>query len=90
MVETGSVFIIGDDNNITVVCEGMLDITNCCEFSDGIKQASLMAENLVIDLRGTLFIDTQVVQDLARAGMTMLERGKRLKVIVAEGNILCV
>jgi anti-anti-sigma regulatory factor len=84
MTDTSQISVVRNDGDIAVIGGGMLDITNCDEFSRELKHASQIAENLTVDLRQADFIDTQIVHDLAKAAMTMLNRGKRLKVLAAE------
>lgn len=73
-----------DDDNVKITGSGTLDLTNYGEFHEEIKAASIGAESVTVDLREADFIDTAVVQDLARAAVTLLNRGKRLKVLVSE------
>ncbi len=82
MVETAQISISRDATSVTVTGGGTLDLTNSKAFHDGLKEASQTAENVTVDLRGADFIDTAIVQDLAKAAVTLLNRGKRLKVIV--------
>lgn len=84
MERTAEISIVKDGDSVTVICGGTLDLTNCVEFSDGLKQASQTAEAVVVDIQQVDFIDTQVVQDLARAAITLLKRDKRLKVITSK------
>lgn len=67
---------------MTIICEGSLDLTNSAEFHDKLKTASQTAENVIVDISKVDFIDTQIVQYLANAAVTLLKRNKRLKVIV--------
>jgi anti-anti-sigma factor len=84
MVDTAQISITGDDTQVTIDAGGTLDLTNTAELQDGLRQAAMSAEKVTVDMRDADFIDTQVVQDLARAAVTMLKRGKRLKVIASE------
>ncbi len=84
MVETAQISVAGDDTQVTINAGGTLDLTNSAKLHDGLRQAAVSAEQVTVDIRSADFIDTQVVQDLARAAVTMLKRGKRLKVIASE------
>lgn len=84
MISKAEISIVQDDTLVTVVGGGSLDITNCREFTDGLRHASRTAEHVVVDLRTADFIDTQIVQDLAKAAVTLMDRGKRLKVIASQ------
>jgi anti-anti-sigma factor len=84
MVSRAHISIVQDDAGVTVVGGGSLDITNCREFTEGLKQASRTAGSVVVDLRTADFIDTQIVQDLAKAAVTLMDRGKRLKVFASK------
>lgn len=85
MEDMAQISIAGEEDHITVVGGGTLDLTNSKPFHDGLKNAALSAEMVTVDLSDAVFIDTAIVQDLATAGVTMLKRGKRLKVIAREG-----
>jgi anti-anti-sigma factor len=85
MVETADVHVTVDDTSITIVGGGTLDLSNSKEFHDGLREASLAAKAVTVDLRPADFIDTAVVQDLAKGAITMMKRGRRLKVIASEG-----
>lgn len=81
MSESSLVRVTGDGSSVTVFGGGELDITNCKDFHDGLAGACETAQALTVDLREACFIDTAIVQDLARAGVIMLKRGQRLKVM---------
>lgn len=85
MDDTAQISITGEGDDITVVGGGTLDLTNSKEFHDGLKSAAISAQVVTVNLTTAVFIDTAIVQDLATAGVTMLKRGKRLKVIAREG-----
>lgn len=84
MDNAARISVLQDGDTVTVVGGGTLDLTNCTSFSSGLKHAAQTAENVVVDLRGADFIDTQIVQDLARAAVNLLEKGKRLQVMASE------
>jgi anti-anti-sigma factor len=85
MVDVAQIEIVEDGSHVTVVGGGSLDLTNSLQFHDGLRKASEAAEQVTVDLRTADFIDTAIVQDLARAGVTMLKRDLRLKVLSREG-----
>ena len=85
MTEAVEISIINDEEDVTVIGGGTLDLTNSKEFHVGIKDAAVNARTVTVDLRSAVFIDTAIVQDLATAGVTMLKRGKRLRVMTREG-----
>ena len=84
MTDSASISVVREGNEVVISGGGTLDLTNYQEFHDGLKSTSTEADSLTVDLRAADFIDTAVVQDLARAAVTLLERGKRLKVLVSE------
>jgi anti-anti-sigma factor len=84
MISKGQISVVENDSVVTVIGGGSLDITNCREFTDGLKHVSRTAESVVVDLRQADFIDTQIVQDLAKAAVTLMDRGKRLKVLASQ------
>ena len=84
MSEIAQVKITSDEQKVLVTAGGTLDLTNSAEFHEGLKQASTTADEVTVDIRTADFIDTQVVQDLAKGAVTLLKRGKRLKLICAK------
>lgn len=74
--------VTGDKSSVTVIGRGMLDITNTQELRRGLEWASGSADNVVLDLSAAEFIDTAVLEYIARSGKILLGRDKRLKVIV--------
>lgn len=80
---------INIDNNsgeINVVCSGALDLTNAGELREGLEQVAPSATEVAVDFRGVSFIDSAILEYLARAGRTMMNREKRLKVLVAANS----
>lgn len=84
MIETAEISVIREGEKVTVTGAGALDLTNAQRFREGIVTASLTADDVVADLRGAIFIDTAILEYLAKAAKAMLSRGKRLKVVVSE------
>lgn len=85
MNDVAHIEIIEEADQVTVIAGGSLDLTNSQEFHDGLKNASEIAGKVIVDMRTSDFIDTAIVQDIARAGVKMLKRNLRLKVIAREG-----
>jgi anti-anti-sigma factor len=81
MDDAAQISITADDQRAIVVGGGALDLTNSEEFHDGLRKVSETLDDVTVDLREAFFIDTAVVQDLARAAVVMLKRGARLKVM---------
>ncbi|MBI2844827.1 MAG: STAS domain-containing protein [Armatimonadetes bacterium] len=69
---------------IIVAADGSLDFTNTREFWETLKTAATTADDVVLDLRSVFFIDTAVLEYIARAGRAMQQRDKRLKVVVLD------
>ena len=84
MESKARICVEGDGKEVTVVGAGSLDFTNSQKFHDSLRQASQTAEKVNVDLGEADFIDTQIVQDLATAAVTLMKRDKRLNVIVRE------
>ncbi len=84
MEDKATISVNGEGNEVTVVGSGSLDFTNSKEFHDGLRTASQTADKVNVDLGGAEFIDTQIVQDLATAAVTLMKRDRRLNVIVRE------
>jgi anti-anti-sigma regulatory factor len=84
MPEDAQVSITSDGGAVTVTGGGELNFMNSREFGDGLRQASKAADSVTVDLRPAVFIDTQIVQDLGMAAVAMLNRGKRLRVVITE------
>lgn len=84
MDETAEISVVADDKRATVTGGGTLDLTNSQEFHEGLRRVSELLDDVTVDLREAFFIDTAIVQDLARAAVVMRKRGARLKVIARE------
>lgn len=59
---------------------------NSDEFRDALENASRSAESVTVDLREAVFVDTAILQYLARSAVSLDRRGKRLRVAVAPGG----
>jgi anti-anti-sigma factor len=72
----------------TVVIEvtGSLDFTNCGALQDALDDACSCAQRLAVDMIAADFIDTAVLEYLARAASAMRQRGKNLEVVCLEGS----
>lgn len=76
----------GSDGRVTITAGGMLDLTNTDKLRDELKAAAAGAENVTLDLQTAKFIDTAVVQYIANAATTMMNRNKRLQVLVCKNS----
>jgi anti-anti-sigma factor len=86
MSSVAEIRIDRDEENVTISGSGALDLSNADEFRRGLSSASSVAQHVTVDLRSATFIDTAILEYLARAAKAMLDRGKRLKVMVAENG----
>ena len=84
MVETANVEVIRDNTKVTVIGTGALDLTNAQRFRDELLAAAESSDEVVVDLSGASFIDTAVLEYLARAAKLLQQRQKRLTVNVRE------
>jgi hypothetical protein len=82
--EEARISVTEDGPAVTITGGGSLTLFNATEFGEKLKQASLTADCVTVDLRPAVFIDTQIVQDLGKAAVTLLGRGKRLRVLITE------
>ncbi len=71
-----------DGAAVTITGGGSLTLFNANEFGERLKQASLTAESVTVDLRPAVFIDSKIVQDLGQAAVMLIKRGKRLRVLM--------
>jgi anti-anti-sigma factor len=67
-----------------ITCEGVWDLYNADEFDAALKPASLTAEDVVVDLRTAVFIDTAIIAYIATASNRMIARGKRLRALLSK------
>ncbi len=81
MDETAEISIVREDGKVTVVGGGFLDFLNAREFKEGLADAAATADEVVVDLRNAVFIDTAILEYIAAAGKKLLDRQKRLKVV---------
>ena len=84
MDDTAQISVVRDDIRAVITGGGTLDLTNSRQFHDELQTAAERLEDVTVDLREAFFIDTAVVQDLARAAVMLLKRGARLKVLARE------
>lgn len=85
MTDNAHIEIIENADQVTVIAGGELDLTNSAVFHDGLKKAAETVDKVTVDMRTAYFIDTAIVQDLAKAAVSLLQRKCRLKVIIREG-----
>lgn len=76
----------GNKQSMIVTGGGSMTFANSGEFGERLKEAASEAEAVTADLRPAVFIDHQIITDLVNATMRLSKRGKRLRVIVAEGT----
>jgi len=86
MTDTAEITVCGDDHDVVIACSGALDLGNTEPLKEGIVRSSAVAEALAVDLRHAEFIDTAVLEHLARGAKAMANRGKRFKVIALAGS----
>jgi anti-anti-sigma regulatory factor len=86
LAELPEVSVVRDGLQMTIVGKGLLDLSNSGEFAHELKSALDTAEQVVVDLRYAVFIDTAVVQYLASAIVKLRQRDKRLQVRVMENS----
>lgn len=78
--------VVRDGSNVTIDCEGELDLHNYKDLHEGLIEGSSTAESITVDLVKVAYIDTAVLASLARAATKMMARGKSLHVKVKEGS----
>lgn len=76
----------GNDGLVMITAGGLLDLTNTDRLHDELRTAAIGAEDVTLDLQTAKFIDTAVVQYIANAAITLIDRGKRLRVLVCENS----
>lgn len=86
MSDTARITIAADESGVTITTQGALDLTNTQSLSEELQRASASVDNVVVDMRPAVFIDTAVLTYLAKAAKTLLSRGKCLRVIVKQGS----
>lgn len=85
-MRSGTIVVLYSDLGVIIVGRGELDLSNAEELKLALQDASKTAENLTVDIRIAEFIDTAILEYLARAATDMLRRGKRLQVLVSAGS----
>lgn len=75
-----------EDEVVTVAGVGSLDLTNVQEFREALEKSLNSADELSVDLRQVVFIDTAILEYLAKAAKKMIARDKRLQILAAEGS----
>lgn len=84
MSETAKITVTANESGVTIVAAGALDLTNTQTLSEELQRAALSVDNVVVDMRPAIFIDTAVLTYLAKAAKTLISRGKSLQVIVKQ------
>lgn len=63
-----------------------MDLSDAKKLESALAHATALASEVVVDLQGTIYIDTAILGCLAVAGKAMRERGKQLKVLLSENS----
>ena len=84
--EANSTTVNLSDDGVTIIGTGAVDFTNCDVLRDALKESCGSAQRVVVDLRDADFIDTAVLEYLARGGNAMRKRGKNLEVLCLENS----
>ncbi|MEN6521945.1 MAG: STAS domain-containing protein [Armatimonadota bacterium] len=82
----GTIVVEGNSSEVTVTGYGELDLSNAGELGRALRDASETAERLTVDIRPATFIDTAVLEYIARTAANMLNRGKRLRVLTLKDS----
>lgn len=86
MLDEARVEVSVDGGAVNITGAGTLTFINGTEFGEKLQELTPAAESVTVDLRQADFIDTQILQDLGRAGVNLLSREKRLRVLVTDGS----
>lgn len=86
MDENAGIGVRNEGGNVEITASGSLVLWNSDEMRDALREASLHAESVAVDIRGADFIDTAIIQYLAKSAVTLRSRGKQLRVILAAGG----
>ena len=73
-----------DETGAVVKCVGEMDLANADELNKALEGAS--GSRLTVDLRSADYIDSAIIQAVMRAGLELLRRNDRLRVLVASGS----
>jgi anti-anti-sigma regulatory factor len=76
----------GDDNSVVITGSGILDLTNTDKLRRVLEDAAASKQEVTVDFRAAVFIDSAVLQYLGSAGRRMLKDDRRLKVMVIEDS----
>ena len=83
MIDTVSVNTQQDESiAVTIDGIGTLDFSNYSDFRDKLESMSRESDRVIVDLRKADFIDTAVIQSLAKAAIALINRESRLVVLV--------
>ncbi|MEN6372318.1 MAG: STAS domain-containing protein [Armatimonadota bacterium] len=85
-MKPGTIIVEGNSSEVTVTGYGELDLSNAGELGRALRDASETTESLAVDIRPATFIDTAVLEYIARAAATMLNRGRRLRVLTQKNS----
>lgn len=85
MVKANQVRVDSNADETTIVGAGALDLYNK-DFDAALKEASVSARNVTVDLISATYIGTAIIANLAAAANRLIRLGKRLRVLLAEGT----
>lgn len=86
MIDEAQVSVTHNGDGVVIEAGGSLTFMNCEEFAEKLLSSAASADHLTVDLTPAEFIDTQIVQDLGRAAVAMIKRGRRLNVVALAGS----
>ncbi|MDO9537726.1 MAG: STAS domain-containing protein [Thermoplasmata archaeon] len=86
MVEIEQVIVSSSDGIEKITGVGELNLYIVEPFERALSNAVTSGNDIVVDYRQASFIDTAFVAALVPPALAMLERGRRLKVLVTEGE----
>jgi anti-anti-sigma factor len=74
------------DNEVVVTATGELDLRVAEEFDRKVSEAIRSESSVTIDLSRATFIDSAILQVLAKCGKALYDRDERLRVITTPGS----
>ena len=84
MVDTERVIASSGEGIETITGVGEMDLYCAEQFRQALADAVASGNEIVVDFRQVAYIDTAIVDALVSPAKAMLERGRRLKVLVID------
>ncbi len=86
VTECPSIDVTVQDTEVVVTGSGELDLRVATQFDAAVESAIAAGLPVTIDLCRAVFIDSAILQSVARCGRAMFDRNQRLRLMITRGT----